>query len=173
MLLIYVPKLTNRLGYTINVVMRDLLRTEFSITTDSDMFGKHAGERLCYGPSRVGDPKVPYLKSCNLLFETTIEEQVCRCFEYEGLPVLFPVFGRDQALPFDPLAAIFYMLSRYEEYLPHRRDEHGRFLAKESLAYRHGFLNKAVVDRWAMMVRDVLLRYYPDMHFGQRQSRFV
>ena len=33
MLLIFVPKLTNRAGYTINVVMRDLLQTDFAITT--------------------------------------------------------------------------------------------------------------------------------------------
>ena len=41
MLLIYVPKLTNRAGYTINVVMRDILRTDFAITTDPEVFNQH------------------------------------------------------------------------------------------------------------------------------------
>lgn len=174
MLLIYVPKLTNRLGYTLNVVMRDLLQTDFVITTSPDTFAAHREARLCYGPYRVGDDSVPFLKSCNLLFETTIEEQECHCFDYrDGLPGLFPVFGSGIALPFDPLAAIFFMLSRYEEYLPHREDEHGRFLAAESLAARHGFLRTAVVDRWALLVKDIILRQYPDTVFRPRQYRFV
>ena len=172
MLLIYVPKLTNRLGYTLNVVMRDLLQTDFAITTNPDTFNAHGEARLCYGPQRVGDETVPFLKSCGLLFETTIEEQECRCFTHDGLPALFPVFGGGTALPFDPLAAIFYMLSRYEEYLPHREDEHGRFISTESLAYRHGFLRTAVVDRWALMVKEVILRHYPDTLFRPRQYRF-
>lgn len=173
MLLIHVPKLTNRLGYTLNVVMRDLLQMDFAITTDTDTFNAHDGARLCYGPERVGGDKAVYLKSCHLLFETTIEEQACRCFEHNGLAALFPVFGRDTALPFDPLAAIFYMLSRYEEYLPHRNDEHGRFMATESLAYRHGFLRTAVVDRWALLIKEAILRQYPDTPFRPRQYRFV
>ena len=133
MLLIYVPKLTNRVGYTINVVMRDILRTDFAITTDKEVFERHQGARLCYAPQPVFDisktseePPFLFLKSSELLFETSIEEKDCHFFTHEGQPALFPVFNRHAALPFDPLAAIFYMLSRYEEYLPHHRDEHGR-----------------------------------------------
>lgn len=173
MLLIHVPKLTNRLGYTLNVVMRDLLRTEFATTTSEEVFTRHEGPRLCYGPQKVGGEGVPYLKSCHLLFETVIEEQSCRCFRHEGQPALFPVYGQGADLPFDPLASIFYMLSRYEEYLPHRTDEHGRFAATESLAWREGFLHTAVVDRWALMVRDVILRHYPEAQFPSRPFEFV
>ena len=86
--------------------------------------------------------------------------------------LLFPVFG-NSVLPFDPFAAIFYMLSRYEEYLPHLKDEHGRFLATESLAYKHGFLQTAVVDRWAMMLRDVIKERYPSETFKERNYSFV
>ena len=93
-------------------------------------------------------------------------------FEYEGQPALFPVYGGGTALPFDPFAAIFYMLSRYEEYLPHRKDAHGRFMAQESMAYKRGFLQKAVVDRWALMVRDMLQRHYPELGFRSRTFAF-
>lgn len=173
MLLIHVPKLTNRLGYTLNVVMHDLLRTEFATTTSSEVFARHEGPRLCYGPQRVENAEAPFLKSSHLLFETTIEEQDCHCFRLDGLPVLFPVYGNGTALPFDPLAAIFYMLSRYEEYLPHRKDLHGRFPATESLAWREGFLQTAVVDRWALLVRDVILKHYPDTPFSSRPFEYV
>lgn len=180
MLLIYVPKLTNRVGYTINVVMRDILKTDFAITTDAGVFGSHEGARLCYAPQPVAGTEggteglpYPFLKSVGLLFETSIEEQAPHCFEYEGVAALFPVFGRYASLPFDPFAAIFFMLSRYEEYLPHHRDEHGRFMMTDSIAYREGFLQTAVVDRWALMVKELVLRHYPDAAFGTRTYTFV
>ena len=173
MLLIYVPKLTNRIGYTINVVMRDILQTDFAITADTETFKSHEEARLCYAPQPVEGCDVPFLKACGLLSATTIEEQNTRCFKYKELPVLFPVFSNATALPFDPFASIFYMLSRYEEYLPHLKDEHGRFVATESLAYRHGFLQTAVVDRWALMVRDVIKERYPDTLFKERNYSFV
>ena len=172
MLLIYVPKLTNRVGYTINVVMRDILQTDFAITADLDTFRHHEGARLCYASKAPAGCGTLFLKATGLLFETSIEEQETRCFQHQGLPVLFPVFG-NSVLPFDPFAAIFYMLSRYEEYLPHLKDEHGRFLATESLAYKHGFLQTAVVDRWAMMLRDVIKERYPSETFKERNYSFV
>ena len=180
MLLVYVPKLTNRVGYTINVVMRDILKTDFAITTDADVFDSHEGAKLCYASQPVpsaknGSESIPYpfLKSARLLFETSIEEQSPHCFEYEGHAALFPVYGRHTALPFDPFAAIFFMLSRYEEYLPHHRDEHDRFMVTESIAYQHGFLQTAVVDRWALIVKELILRYYPNTSFGTRTFAFV
>ena len=180
MLLIYVPKLTNRVGYTINVVMRDILKTDFAITTDAEVFDSHEGARLCYAPQPVfcakdntGGLPYPYIKAAQLLFETSIEEQNLHYFDYEGMAALFPVFGQHTALPFDPFASIFYMLSRYEEYLPHHRDEHGRFMVTESIAYQQGFLQTAVVDRWAMKVKEVVLQHYPDTAFGTRTYTFV
>lgn len=173
MLLIYVPKLTNRLGYTINVVMRDILKTDFAITNDVPTFEHHEGARLCYGPHPIASVNAPYIKSTKLLFETTIEEQECHCFDINGIPALFPVYGQNTAMPFDPFAAIFFILSRYEEYLPHRKDEHGRFIATESIAYKNGFLQKAVVDRWALMLRDVIRQHYPDIVFKERSFNFI
>jgi len=172
MLLIYVPKLTNRAGYTINVVMRDILQTDFAITVDSQAFRNHEGPRLCYANSPVEGCDAPFVKSARLLFETTIEEQQCHPFAHNGMTVLFPVFARDAVMPFDPFAAIFFMLSRYEEYLPHRKDSHGRFMATESLAYKTGFLQTAVVDRWALMLRDILRDRYPELTFRSRTFSF-
>lgn len=180
MLLVYVHKRTPRANYTINVVMRDILHTECAITTDAELFERHGGPRLCYADRPAGNADshaealpYPYLKAAKLLFETNITEQEPRYMEYEGQPALFPTFGRYTELPFDPLAAIFYMLSRYEEYLPHKMDEHGRFPATESTAYRHGFLQKAVVERWALMVKTVIMKHYPEADFGSRRYSFV
>ncbi|MBP5341661.1 MAG: polysaccharide deacetylase family protein [Bacteroidales bacterium] len=160
MLLIHVPRLTNRLGYTLNVLFRDVLRAKFSITTDEKHFLEHDGPKLSYGPHQVGDGV--YLKSCNLLFNTSIEDLEPRPFQRDGQWMLFPVYGQGSDLPFDPLAAAFYMVSRYEEYLPHHKDLHGRFASEESLAVRTGFANEPVVEQWALMLKRLLTERYPD-----------
>lgn len=160
MILIHVPRLTNRLGYTLNVLFHHLLRTDFSITTDTDYFEHYDGAKLCYGPRRQGDGL--YIKSSHLLFSTSIEEQTPRVGQHDGMWTLYPVYGQDPDFPFDLLAASFFMLSRYEEYLPYRTDAHGRFPAEQSLAGQHGFLRQPVVEQWAALLREALLHRYPD-----------
>ena len=51
----------------------------------------------------------------------------------------------NSALPFDVFAAGFYLLSRYEEYLPHKRS-FSSLSAKESLAYKNGFLKIPIIE---------------------------
>lgn len=159
MLLIHVPRLTNRLGYTLNVIFRHMLRTDFEITADKDAFEHHEGPALCYGSQRLD--KGLYLRAGSLLFETNIDEQPLRPGQYEGMPTLFALRNPDSDLPFDLLAAVFYTLTRYEEYLPHITDEHGRFPATESVAYKMGFLTTPIVDRWVALLAARLAERYP------------
>ena len=171
MLLIYTPRLTNRVGYTLNVIFKHLLHTEFSITTDAEVFAKSDGAKLCYGPQRIGDAL--FIKNCGLLTSTSIEEQETHAVQQDGQWVLFPVYGRDLDFGFDLPAAVFYMVSRYEEYLPHSEDMHGRFTADQSVAAKAGFLGQPVVDQWAEMLRVKLTERYPDLNIPKRNYHFV
>ena len=171
MLLVHTPKLTNRLGYTLNVLLKHVLHAEFSITTDEEYFLSYGDAKFCYGPRRLGDSI--HIKSTKLLFETSIDEQEPRPFQHEGQWMLFPVYGHDLELPFDPLAATFYMVSRYEEYLPHREDEHGRYVSTEQLAVAAGFNDEPVVDQWAQILQRMIAARYPDYAWSPRHYRFI
>lgn len=48
----------------------------------------------------------------------------------------------------DIVASTFFMLSRWEETLEIERDVHDRFLGKNSVAYKNGFLEKPVVNQY-------------------------
>ncbi len=50
--------------------------------------------------------------------------------------------------PFDIFAATFYLLSRYEEYLPHEKDMYGRYAHENSLAFKEGFLKLPLINIW-------------------------
>ena len=61
------------------------------------------------------------------------------------------------------------MITRYEEYLPHVKDEVGRFMASESLAFKHGFLQQPIVDIWAHLFKAKLLETFPEMEFPEKK----
>lgn len=166
MLLIHVPRLTNRLGYTLNVIFRHILRVDFQITADIELFKSQPGAKFSYGTHKIDN--APFIRSSDLLFETTIEEQLPKPFIFNDNIALFPVYNQASVFPFDPLAASFYCLSRYEEYLPHFSDIHGRFPATESLAFKEKFLNMAVVDRWALMIAQMLADTFDDFNMPSR-----
>ncbi len=83
-----------------------------------------------------------------LLFRIGIQEQSFHVEEFKELPTFYQT-NDNSDLPFDPFAASFYLVSRYEEYLPYQPDQFGRFPAKASVAYQNGFLKKPVVNHYA------------------------
>jgi hypothetical protein len=165
-LLIFVPRLTNRVGYTLNVLFRHILLLDFEITDNTEYFVLRQCPKLCYGPSRLSD--AVWIKNSDLLFATTISEQEQHFAQYEGYQVPFAVYGKDLDFPFDMLAATFYLVSRYEEYLPHINDVHGRFMAEESLAAQCHFLQQPIVEIWAQHLASDLVHRYPMLTLTKR-----
>ncbi len=106
-----------------------------------------------------------------LLSESGIREQDFTRLDYEGLPAFFPVSGGD--LPFDPFSMAFFLVARYEEYLPFEPDDHGRFPARASLAHRKGFLQVAVVNRLANIIREKLEKTVPGLHIPLLAYTFI
>ncbi len=170
MLLIYTHKITHRNKYIFNLIFKDILGIDFALTNDADEFKKHGSAKLSYTNNPLEDEL--FFISRNLLFETGINEQNISVFEFNSNKVFYAT-GKASGLPFDVFAASFYLVSRYEEYLPHIRDEHDRFEAKDSLAFLNNFLSKPVVNIWAGWVKDLLLKKYPDLFFPQKKYEFI
>lgn len=171
MLLIYVSKLTNRVGYTLNLIFKSILHIPFEITLDENYYAAFEGCKLCYSDKKIGDGL--YIKSVKLLYQTSIENQEIQMSEYENLPIFFATYGKDQTLPFDIFAASFYLVSRYEEYLPHHKDHHQRFDFNDSIAYQKGFLHTPLVNKWAILLANKLKEAYPDFVIPLRKFHFV
>jgi hypothetical protein len=62
----------------------------------------------------------------------------------------------------DIIAATFFMLTRWEEAVTPVRDEHDRFPATASVAYRQGFLSRPIIDEYALILRAWLQMLLPD-----------
>lgn len=53
----------------------------------------------------------------------------------------------------DIVAAALFMLSRWEETVVSTRDQHDRFSAGTSVAYKQGFLDRPIVDEYALILQ--------------------
>ncbi|MDR2556579.1 MAG: polysaccharide deacetylase family protein [Bacteroidales bacterium] len=77
-----------------------------------------------------------------------------------------PIADSMRLLDFDIFSAIFFLLSRYEEYrakTPH--DNYGRFPATSSYLYKTDTLQKPVINIWASILREKLQHIYPALKF--------
>jgi len=170
LILIYSHKLTNRLRYIFKTVFTDVLKTEINFTNDIEAFKKSDSVKINYSPTKL-DSGI-FFQSSTILFETGINEQEINVFEYEENKCFYPV-GRDSEFPFDPFAASFYLISRYEEYLPHIKDNHDRFLASESLAFQHNFLDVPIVNIWINEIKKSVETHYSNFKFNEQNFDFI
>ncbi|MFV0237644.1 MAG: polysaccharide deacetylase family protein, partial [Flavobacteriales bacterium] len=90
----------------------------------------------------------------------------------DEIPYFFKTSTKS-ALSHDLFASAFYLLTRYEEYLPSIKDSLGRFQSKNSLAFQNGFLKMPVVDLWAKEILHKIQEKYPDIKAHQQPFSFV
>ncbi len=149
---VYTPTLTPRIAYSWEVLLHHLLKVDFRIETDAEVYRRSAGVCINYSSRRLRVDEI-FLPAGPLLLEAGLQAQPLDVFQHDGLPAFYAVAAADADLPFDLPALVFYLVTRYEEYLPHQPDKHGRFRAEESLAYQYGFLQQPLVNQWVGRLR--------------------
>lgn len=170
MLLIYSPYQSSRLQYIAGVLLHDLSGLEVSFTTNKDVFISYEGPKINYSENFITQDEIK-ISPATLLFETGITRQEVPCATYNHRKILYPVENSD--LPFDVFAASFYLLSRYEEYIPFQPDEYGRFPHVESMAYKEGFLQQPLINYWLLQFQQVLRSKFNTLVFATRKFRFI
>jgi uncharacterized protein DUF7033 len=162
MLLVYTHKITPRLKYTFKQICTRILGIPVSFTTTIEAFIAHDSLKISYTRQPLSNEL--FVRSHDLLFEQGLSDIEIHVQNWDNTKCFFNV-GDKSVIPFDIFAASFYLLSRYEEYLPHVKDEYGRFTAKDSLAFKNEFLKQPVVDIWANKFKAILQKRFPDYSF--------
>jgi hypothetical protein len=136
-----------------------------SFTTTIEDFIAHDSIKMTYAKQPLSNEV--FVRSHELLFEQGLSDIDINVQDWDDTKCFFAT-GEKSALPFDVFAASFYLLSRYEEYLPHVKDDYGRFTASESIAFKNNFLQQPVVDIWAYKLKAVLEEKFEDFNFPDR-----
>ena len=169
-LLVYTNSITPRLTYIAKFLLGNILGYTVTFSTSKSKIVSFNGPVIAYTNSSVSNAVniVPH----GLLTEMDITEQPLSLSVWNGLPVVF-VTSDEATIPFDLFAASFYLVSRYEEYLPFEPDKHGRFTHEASVLFKEGLLNRPLVDEWAMAMRNELAKFFPKYIMPKRRFHFV
>ena len=137
MVLVYTHKITPRLKYAFKHIITRVLGVPVKFTTTIEEFIAHDSVKISYTKQPLSNEI--FIRSHDLIFEQGLSDLDINVQDWDETKCFFTT-NEKSSIPFDIFAATFYLLSRYEEYLPHVKDNYGRFMAEESLAFKNGFL---------------------------------
>ncbi|HEY1112818.1 MAG TPA: polysaccharide deacetylase family protein, partial [Chitinophagaceae bacterium] len=95
-----------------------------------------------------------WMEPQGLLFDKGVRRQAISVFQHpNGYKAFYRAHGH---LGFDLFSALFFLLTRYEEYGPHSKDAYCRYAHQNSTAYKEGFLHLPLINIWLEDFRKVL-----------------
>ncbi len=167
MLLIYMDEPSPRAKYVIEHVLHQVLGWDLMMVDDAETFRSSVGPKLFYGRSDPG-AGVFHIPSSGWLNNTGIEPFEPELVMDGELPVIF----RDQN-GFDLFAAVFHLISRYEEYLDHEKDQHARMRSRDHFMVKHELAGRPIVDHWIMRTAHAIRSQFPELPAPDRRYQHV
>jgi hypothetical protein len=165
--IVFSNTITPRLQYILDFIGKEINGEPFRVFTNAIDFRNYNGPKINYSNARITGEEF-FLRPHAILFENKIQLQTIDCFNVNGNKAFFKTEGD---FPFDVFAATFYLLSRYEEYLPHRKDMYGRYAHENSLAFKENFLHLPLVNLWLdELKKNLKEKYSPKESLGTTPS---
>lgn len=152
LILIYAPDRSARLQYILRYLFEDVCGFSFQVTNDLVFFQQYSGSKICYSGCNISSDAL-HICPVGLLSDIGIDAQKIDVLTWEDLPVFFSSAGE---IPFDLFSAAFYLVTRYEEYLPHAKDLYGRYDHRSSIAFKHQFLALPLIELWVQKLLKIL-----------------
>jgi hypothetical protein len=152
MITVYCDHSSARLNYILKVLFSEYLDIPYQIVHEIT-----PTIHINYSTNRIENTFqiVPQ----GLLFENGISEKEVNVIKRTD-NFKFSFFETDGTINFDVLSASFFLISRYEEYLSITRDNHDRYLAYNSIAYKNNFLEIPLVNSWFLELQHQLEHYF-------------
>src|SRR5258708_17779185 len=116
-MIFFCPQNTIRVRYVVEFCSKELFDTPVTLVDDIAAFRTASGPKINYSDLPAMSDAIN-IRPSGLLFATGIEPQRIACFEHNGRKAFFPTNGD---LPFDIFSAMFYLITRYEEYGPYEK----------------------------------------------------
>jgi hypothetical protein len=168
--LIYSKQKSNRLEHTLQLVFKQLLLVDYSLVSKKEITEAEDSIKINYSDEPI--PGTFQIAPYFLLFEDKIKEQEVSIDWIEKVPYFFKTSSKTD-IHYDLFSLVFYMVSRYEEYLDSELDSHGRFQAENSLAFKNNFLELPVVNIWIVEFQKELEKMFPSKQFLAKKYNYI
>ncbi|MBK9283789.1 MAG: polysaccharide deacetylase family protein [Sphingobacteriaceae bacterium] len=167
---VFVEQLSTRMKYIFDVLVQNEYGLSVLFITDEDEFKKVPGAKINFSKREIKDAIqiIPH----SILSDFSIKDYPVEVYSHQSFQKIFFKTGKNE-IPFDLFGASFWLLSRYEEYLPHKTDSFNRFHFKSSLAYQHNFLHLPLINIWMDKLNNLICEKYPDFKITPRTFNFI
>lgn len=152
-MLIYTEHNNSRIDYAITTFFRLAGIEKVEITNDRNKYESYQESKINYSNISIvanGFQIIPH----NLLLEKGVKSQELKLEKWENSSCFFKT--SDGKIPFDIFAATFWLVTRYEEYLPFTPDNHSRFSGKDSFLFKHNLLLQPLIDQWTKQLLELM-----------------
>lgn len=169
MLLVYSNKISERLEYIIDVLSDCIQIRKFEITSNKNYYTTANCYKINYSSEKICEEELQIIPHA-LLFEENITLQNISIERKNEIPYFFKTAENNG---FDILAASFYLLVRYDEYLPHTLDEYSRYSHTNSIAFKYNFLHLPLVNIWFNQIETSLNNQLEDKKLEKKNFQFL
>lgn len=169
-ILILVNEFNNRVQYLFRHVFAKTMGLRPVFTNDKEAFLECITAKLNYSNNRLQDEL--FIRPSGLLYQKGIKKLKPHIDVIDGIPVIFKN-EEDSDFDFDVFSAIFYVMTRYQEYLPFSPDKHNRFKIEEDLFYNSKFTEEPIVDIWIDMLKDFLKKRFPQFEYTKHRFQYI
>ncbi len=160
---IHTDQKSPRSNYVFDLIFKELLGVDYEYVASDEA-------DLNYSTTQSeGLHCVPH----GLLTETTLRETIKDEIHFGAWLNSNCFFRTGGELPYDIFSAAFYLTSRYEEYLDFQADAHNRFPAEESVLHKAKLLEEPLVNQWALILKEALIKVNPSLQFYPRSFEFI
>ncbi|MCE3258902.1 MAG: uncharacterized protein K0S12_543 [Bacteroidetes bacterium] len=168
--IIFSEQVTPRLHYVCSFIFGHVMNVKWVITSDKQEFQSSSFFKINYSVHLIEE--VFQIVPAALLFESSVTSEKLEVLKKNGL-VYFYAKNAGPDFHFDIFSAVFFLISRYEEWQDHQKDQHGRFELKESFLFKLDFHLKPVADIWIGELKKALAAFYPQLIFPVKEFSVV
>jgi hypothetical protein len=178
MVILYSHNPSARLTYISQLLLQEQLGIKVRFTNNPDDCKNTSEPVIWYDKNIPVSDQCLHLIPHGLLNESDIIPQKIVVNDYNSIAVKGkhkPAFFLNDRgdFPFDIFSAAFFLISRYEEYLPHALDEYGRYAHQNSLAFQSNFLSRPLVHEWLQDFTDLLKQKFPTLVIKRPEFRML
>jgi hypothetical protein len=157
MLTFYTPQPSIRFTYCVHLLCTEIWDIDFAIVHELPIDTQ--ARLIVYDDAP--QPGAFHIVPNGLLHENTIEKkEITVAKRSNNYRYSFFQTSVSASIDFDILSALFYLVSRYEEYIEPLTDNHGRYVCNQSLAHQSGFLEIPLINIWCDELRKVVAHQF-------------
>lgn len=168
-IILYSTRTSNRLEYVLDFMFNTVLGIQYLHTTSVEEFTNSTLLKINYSHENI--PATITIIPHGLLENIEIENQLVSIITWQNTIAFFKT--SELEIPFDILAATFFLITRYEEYLPHNNDEYNRYAHTNSTAFKYNFLHLPLVDLWLVAFKALLKSRNTALVFSSTHFKFL